>query len=125
MKKITSKIANEDYSKFKGSDQVYLTPFFGIKLSEGVHSLVKDTDCLLLIETISAFSTHFPGINQAWTFERRKGSNFKLTATDFDYNPLTDAMLDDVTEKGAESDFPYDKVTLWVIDGYILFPSEY
>ena len=55
---------------------------------------------------------------KVWELQRVKNNVFQITATDGNKNKVA-------FQKIPFSDFAYNQVTIWLVDGCLMLPSEY
>jgi hypothetical protein len=106
-----SKMGTQFYHKYKGS----------YSYTDGIEELARICGAFWLIELIVSHQTsqalkrqHF----QVWQLDRIKDNEFKITCTDGNDGYVTHQDI-------PFSDFPYEMVTLWLVDGCLLLPCEY
>ena len=92
-----------------------------ILYTDGVKELVEKCNAYWLIDLIISHQCR-EVVNlesfQVWDLKRVTNDVFTILATDGNHNKVTSQEI-------PFSDFPYDLVTIWLVDGCLLLPSEY
>lgn len=87
-----------------------------LKYTDGVHVLAESADCYWLIDAIASYRR--TELFQVWKLEVTFGEAVLTMKEDSDCSLL-------VEQKIVYTDFPLDEITLWLIDGVLILPSEY
>jgi VCBS repeat-containing protein len=121
MEKITKQKLNlnNHYSYANGTDQ--FVKYGNFLLTDTVHNLAKENECYWLLDVITSWQYHIKVRNegfQVWTLERIKDEKFRVKAEDGNGNKIAVQIIE-------YSDFQSDILTLWLVEGTILLPSEY
>lgn len=104
-------------AQFYGTEQYYKGQLLRFTYTDGVHYLWNAADCYWLLIAISSHRRQEPF--QVWTLQRTEGNSFVLTMKEDSGRP------NKVTQEIPFSDFPLDKIELWLIEGFLILPSEY
>ena len=112
---------NTILSDFTGSQTIYRHALTKLVYTEGVQYLASTFGCSWLLDKIliearlnkNLLNEQF----QVWVLSRQ-GHGFLLTCTDGNGRDL-------FSESIPYSDFAAGKVSLWLVDGVLLLPSEY
>lgn len=94
-------------------------PCFPI-ITDGVLAVAKSAECFWLLDVIGSYQ-HDPKLDkefQVWKLEVNKDNDSGVV---HGYNDTT--LI--ITQNIPYTDFPLDKITLYLIDKIILLPSEY
>jgi len=88
--------------------------------TDGAYCLAKDAECFWLLDLIGRYQSNkkLDRDFQVWELEVNQEHE---TGVLRGYND-TEQVIEHELEY---TDFPLDKVTLWLMDGVILLPSEY
>lgn len=113
-------LKKEDLNQFTGTEHYY--NYLGIKLTDGVKYLAEAGGAFWLINIVASYQTgkikKIPF--QVWTLkvdlEKKTGVVTMKEDT---------GMPDLVTQNLEYTDFPLNEVSLWLIDGVLILPSEY
>ena len=105
-----------------GGESYYKTMFPNLYFTEGIKTLRDLCSCQWLIDAILSYQPKCikdPMLKecQFWDLKKEKNSWMLICRRD----------KEDVafTQRIGSSDFPLDSITIWVMDGIILLPSEY
>lgn len=113
--------ANDHFGSHNGTENIYSCRPFPITYTDGVRDLVETCKAYWLIDLIISHQ-EFKKVNcqpfQVWELKRFKEDAFNIIATDGNDNKITRQFI-------PFSDFPFDKATIWLVDGTLLLPSEY
>lgn len=109
-----------DLGQFTGTECYY--KYFGIKFTDGIKYLVETGNSFWLLGIIASYQIgeikKIPF--QVWTLK-----------VDLEKKIGVVTMKEDtgrpnlVTQNLGYTDFPLDEITLWLIDGILILPSEY
>lgn len=113
--------ANDNLGNFNGASGFYRHQLSKMRYSCGVYELAEHCSAYWFIDLIISYQTNQAISNQpfqVWQLKRVKDDKFKVTATDGNENNIAQQAI-------PYSDFPYDKATIWLIDGVLLLPAEY
>jgi hypothetical protein len=110
--------------QFYGGGQQFYRPMFPrFKYTEGVMYLQKSAKAFWLVDEIlirqmqqKVKAERF----QVWTLKVQKDRSAKLEATDGNHNKIFRAGT-----TIPWTDFPLESITLWMVDGVLMLPSEY
>ncbi len=114
------KNANDSYQQFNGTDHYY-SHWLGFKMTDGVMQLANDYQCHWFIDIIASYQGYkkFKANRfQVWKLKRIQDARFWVIAEDGDNNKIGEQLV-------PFSDFKDDDLTMWLVDGVILLPSEY
>ena len=114
--------ANKFFETFIGSEKFHrygmATEFI---YTEGVKAVVEKCEAYWFLDLIISHQM-FESVSkepfQVWTLKRLLEFQFIALATDGNDNWVS-------SQKIPFSDFPYDSVTIWLVDKCLLLPSEY
>ena len=108
----------EDLRQFYGSELFY--KYGSLKLTEGVKYLAENATCYWLLDLIRRYQTRRISneLFQVWRLERVHGDQFVAKATDGNGKQLVQQVI-------PYSDFPLDKIEIWLDDSILLLPTEY
>lgn len=114
----------ENLSQFNGTFEYHPYRFLNLKpdylLTDGVNYLINSCDCHWLVDYLLSVQS-LPAVASA-SFQSWKLSlienKWVIGATDGNNNRIYSGIID-------SSDFPLNGITIWIIDGVILLPSEY
>ena len=113
--------ANDDFGSSNGSENFYVQKPSLILYTDGVKSMAESCGAYWLIDLVVSYQGNRE-INlqrfQVWELKREMEDAFLVAATDGNNNQIA-------SQKIPFSDFPYDTVTLWLVDGCIMLPTEY
>lgn len=107
--------ANEVYNHFTGSQRYY--QYYSLMITDGIKALIEEQECFWFMDILWINQMNIKEPFQVWELKRLKGGNFVYTCEDGNKNIL-------IKEK-IISDFKYDYLKIYLIDGVVLFPSEY
>jgi len=115
-----------DLSGFNGSEKIYRHPLMPVKYTEGVQYLAEKAGAYWLLDKVASLQLE-PKVKaeefQAWKLEL---SHPVPGATRPAYLTCEDGNLKEVYREMIDyTDFPLPEVTIWLIDGVMLLPSEY
>lgn len=85
--------------------------------TEGVKYLADKGECHWLLDAI--FSFHRTDPFQVWTLEVNEDRSAVLTMREDSGEPIR------VKQEIPFTDFPMPKISLWLINGVLILPSEY
>lgn len=106
---------------FSGTIQMWehRTPFGRLTLTDGCNYVRQKAESRWLFDLIQSYQPQLRGEEfQTWTLERVSDMKFMVTCTDGNDRTL-------VTQSIQFSDFPLQSITIWLVDGVCLLPSEY
>lgn len=104
---------------FIGTTQYY-RHYTGIKYTDGINYLVESADCYWFIDIVASYQRKLNGINfQVWELKVNEDKSAVVTMKEDSDKPNM------VTQKVRSTDFPLNKVKVYVQNGVILLPSEY
>ncbi len=113
--------ANDHFGSHNGAENIYTCRPFPITYTDGVRDLISNCKAYWLIDVIISYQ-RYERVNresfQVWELKRIVGDSFKVYASDGNNNNITSHEI-------PYSDFPFDKVTIWLIDECLLLPNEY
>ena len=110
------KLTESDLAQFTCTENYYRHPF-GITYTDGVKFMAEKAEAYWLIDAIASYQSKEPF--QLWELAVKDDRSAVLTArTDSDQDPF-------ITQEIPYTDFPMERITLWVSDGVLLLPSEY
>ena len=93
----------------------------GLLLTDGIKHLAEICQCYWLLDIISSVQT-LPAIKpesfQVYTLNKTGENSAKLFASDGDENLLYQQEI-------PSTDFPLESISIWLVDGVILLPTEY
>jgi len=115
-----SKIANDYYQECTGTENYYKHNL-AIHFTDGIKEVADKEECYWLIDVVASYSTvKFKETNpfQVWQLKRIKGNKFKVSCEDGNENIL-------ITQNIPFSDFKYDEIKMFLVDGILMLPSEY
>jgi hypothetical protein len=112
-----------DLDHFTGSEEFYTQPLYGrVRYTEGVRHVAEAGEAYWLLDAIIFSARHVRRLQgeafQVWHLAVLDGRGV-LTCTDGDSD---DALY---TQRIPYTDFPVPEVTLWLVDGVLMLPSEY
>ena len=113
-----------ELSHFHGSEEFYPYSLIGLpkkyQLTEGVYYLCEAAECFWLVDLILSYQTSLKLMYepfQVWSL-KKKPVGWSITCTDGN-------KLNLHSEHIPFSDFPLEEITIWLIDGVLMLPSEY
>ena len=117
-----SVLQKKDLDQFTGTSRYYRHRFAGqsILITDGVHYLADAAGAYWLLDAITTWQSVFNTVGfQVWELIKHSDDTALLTMMEDIGQPLL------VRQKIVWTDFPLDKVKLYLIDGVLLLPSEY
>lgn len=111
----------ENLPYFSGTIQMWehRTPFERLTLTDGCNYVRQKAESRWLFDIIQSYQLQLRSEEfQTWTLERVSDMKFMVTCTDGNDRTL-------VTQSIQFSDFPLNSITIWLVDGICLLPSEY
>lgn len=110
-----------DLTQFYGTEAYHPTSFRTMSVTDGVHYLREKAKCYWLIDVIESWNmcdTKVKGNEfQVWKFVKKEKGGV-ITCEDGNNNEIARQEIE-------YTDFPMDRVTLWVSGDVIMLPSEY
>ena len=107
---------------FHGTSSYYkhqLLPSVSIKLTDGCNYLREACKCYWLFDVIVSYQLEQSTEEfQVWKLTKLKGNEYKIIGEDGNNNVL-------ITQIIPYSDFPLESITIWLVDGVAMIPSEY
>ena len=100
-----------------GSEGCYKNKILKFQYTEGIHFLWNSCDCYWLLIAISSYNRKESF--QIWELEKREDNSAVLTMKEDSNTPVL------VEQVIPYTDFPLDKIKLYLIDGMLLLTSEY
>jgi len=113
--------ANDFFGSGNGSSCFYQCRHSSIVYTEGVKDMADTCKAYWLIDLIVSHQINALVRSepfQVWELKKLRDGSFKAIATDGNRNNLTRQLI-------PFSDFPYERATLWLVDGCLLLPNEY
>ena len=115
------KLEKADLGQFIGTEHYY--KYWGITFTDGVKYLVEVGGAFWLLDIIVSYQI----------YRKIKKIPFQVWTLKVDVEKKTGVvtMKEDtgrpclVTQKMEFTDFPLDEITMWLIDGVLILPSEY
>ena len=104
-----------DLEQFTGTEHYY-RHVFGITYTDGVKYMAEVAGAYWLLDAVASYARKEPF--QVWKLMKQE-AGWVLTMQEDSDEPFL------VTQVIEFSDFPMDEVTLWLIDGVLILPSEY
>lgn len=114
------KNANDLLSGYIGGGDQYRY-ILGTRLTEGAKAAADQFQCFWFLDVIASYqgSQNVRGEEfQVWKLKRTEGDKFIVTCDDGNDNIIA-------SQKIPFSDFPYDDLTIWLVHGVMMLPSEY
>ena len=121
-------LTETDLNQFTGTSQYY-TYMAGLKLTDGVKYIADEAGAYWLLDIIASYQTDAKIRREGFQIWELKLSP-KVEGNPH-AQPCVVTMKTDtdkpllVKQELCYTDFPLDSITLWLIDGVILLPSEY
>lgn len=114
-------LKKSDLDQFTGTEHYY--NYLGIKLTDGVKYLAEIGGAFWFLDIICSYQAN----------KNIKAKHFQVWMLKVDLEKKTGivtmkedtGMPDLVTQNLEYTDFPLDEITLWLIDGILILPSEY
>lgn len=101
-----------------GTNQYWKGNFHWFKYTDGVKLMWENCKAYWLLDLISSYKRKEPF--QIWTLKvNPKNSTAVVTMKEDTNTPIL------VKQEIKYTDFPLDKMELWLIDGVLILPSEY
>lgn len=115
------KITSADLQQFTGTSQYYRSTMGSMKNTDGVQFLAEHAGAFWLLEAIASYQ-HTPEVKaegfQLWELTVKDHAAVLTMKADSDQPAI-------VTKVIPFTDFPLDRVTLYLIDDVLMLPSEY
>ena len=102
-------------ANFTGTEHYY-QHFPGCKYTDGVKYLAETAGCYWLLDVIFSYRRKDPF--QIWTLVVKDKKAVVTMKEDSDTPVL-------IKQEIEYTDFPLDEISLWLIDGVLILPSEY
>lgn len=123
---IQSKLKESDLHQFSGTEIIYRNPVFGYLYTEGIRYVAIKGEAFWLLDTIGSYQ-HTKLFKkdralqeiQFWKFTVDLEKKSGVLTCERDANDIV------VTQKIHYTDFPLQKITIYVQNGTLLLPSEY
>lgn len=100
-----------------GTEQCWKNHLLSFRYTDGVKFLHESCDAYWLLIAISSYHRKEPF--QVWELKVNKDHTATLTMKEDSNQPNI------VEQDISYTDFPLEEMTLWLIDGILLLPSEY
>lgn len=123
-------ITKSDLAQFTGTENYWRHPLVQkVMYTDGVKYLADNAGAYWLIDkiaTLQGLANIYAEPFQVWRLELSlPSSRATLSCTDGGKSENDGEAITIYSEKIAFTDFPLDKIELWVEDGVILLPSEH
>ena len=116
----TAKEIKENLPYFTGTEYYYRY-YFGIKLTDGVKYLADSCECYWLLDLVASYQIE-PKIKkeefQVYKLRVKEDKSATIEVSDGNKNILA-------TQEIEFTDFPLEKIEIWLINNVVLLPSEY
>ncbi len=113
--------ANDNFGSSNGATGFYRHKPSQVLYSNGVQELAESCGAYWFIDLIISHQLN-KVVNyqpfQVWLLKRVKNDVFNVLATDGNDTTIAKQAI-------PYSDFPYDKATIWLVNGVLILPSEY
>lgn len=119
-----SRLTEVDLSQFTGTTQWYIHPLYrDYTFTDGVHHVIEHGQAFWLVSDILMYHKTVQELNKYsqtyWTLEKHKGGNAAtLKCEDGDLNEIFSVVY-------PYTDFPIDRIDLWLHHNVLLLKSEY
>ncbi|MDE3235497.1 MAG: hypothetical protein KGO81_06040 [Bacteroidota bacterium] len=113
--------ANDFFGSHNGTVHYFRHTLSHFLYTDAVNELATECGAYWLIDLIISHQCNplvMAESFQVWQLKRVEKNAFYILCTDGNDNKVTSQDI-------PYSDFPFDTVTIWCIDGILLFPSEY
>ena len=113
---------NLNLDQFHGTENYY--QYIGFKFTDGIKYLAENAKCYWLLDIISSYQTDelINGVTfQVWELEVNSDKSAKVIMR----SSTSTRKLPIVEQKIPYTDFPLEKIKLWLINKILLLPSEY
>lgn len=113
--------ANHFFGSHNGSENFYRHNLTRLIYTDGVKDLAERCQAHWLIDLIASHQCENHVRQQpfqVWDLKRVQQDAFTVLCTDGNHNRVTSQEI-------PFSDFEYDLVTIWLVDGCLMLPSEY
>ena len=104
-------------AQYYGTEQYWKNNTLNFQYTDGVKFLHESCDCYWLLIAISSYKRTEPF--QVWKLQKNQDDSAVLTMKEDTDQPLL------VEQKIPYTDFPLEEMTLWLIDGILILPTEY
>ena len=111
------KLTQSELKQFTGTEHYYRHWTKRIVFTDGVHYLAEKAGSYWLIDAIASYKRKEPF--QVWVLKVKEDKSAVLTMQEDTGQPVK------VRQVIPFTDFPLDEITLWLIDGILILPSEY
>lgn len=111
----------ETLACFHGTQQYHVHQVLQLKskITDGIHFIREECKAYWLLDAIYSYYSQLATEEfQVWVLEVLESDTWLLTATDGNSNILAQQEI-------VYSDFPLDSITIWLVDGIAMLPSEY
>ena len=126
---MTAPLTHSDLAKFIGTENWYRHPLvLSITYTEGVKYLADRAEAHWLIDTIALLQVGSAVEGepfQVWRLVVREDHSATLTCTDGGRSANDGVPITLYEELISYTDFPLDRIDIWVSGGVILLPREY
>ena len=109
-------LTQSDLGQFIGTTQ-YFRHFLGLKYTDGVQYMAQAGGAFWLIDVIASYRRKEPF--QVWELKVKPDNSCVVTMREDTDQPTK------VRQEILYTDFPLENITLYLIDGVLLLPSEY
>lgn len=115
-------VINEALSCFHGTSMYYkhqLFPNLFLSLTDGCDYLRNACNCYWLFDLMLSYQKQLKANDfQVWKLSRIKGDEFNIVCEDGNNSILLKQHI-------PFSDFPLNNISIWLINGVAMLPSEY
>ncbi len=112
-----TKISESDLNQFTGTENYYRHWTGQGVFTDGVQYLAEQAGAYWLIDAVFSYRRREPF--QVWTLRKNNDNSAVLTMQEDSGEPVK------VRQKIPFTDFPLDRIKLYLIDSVLLLPSEY
>jgi len=114
-------LKKEDLRQFNGTKAIYINPAVSFTYTDGIKYLCENANCFWLLDVIESYQNQLNGVFLQWwevnVSQEGERRSCKIKCHDGRNNFFVEQNVE-------HTDFPLEKITLFLLNNTLLLPSE-